>query len=491
MLPWIKRSVARQAGAIVAGSLSTAALAVWLLSRVALVPALPLRMFVITVACLVPATGLFAAWITQRLVGVRLAHLVEVIDGAGPHDDLARVRDLGEDEVGAIADAMNDMLARITSIRASMIDQKRELGEVQRELELSASLADKTAELGQRLEERAMLFDILRMTTSSLALDDVLHTLVERVGQLLRFRETVLFLYDEGHEAFTVQATHGFRREDALRGRTLKLGEGIAGKAGATRAQLVIDDLSVAPDFTGFWGETERSGSLASMPILYRERLLGVLTVTRPAHEPITELHLKLLEAIADNAALAIRNGQLFERMRELSAHDELTGLANRRLLQSHLVREIDRARRFDKPFGVLAIELDQLAQVEERLGHARAEAALRDVADLIGASVRKFDTLARVEHDRFAVLLPRSDARDTALFAEKLRKTVQSHPLFDESEPCKLTVSVGVAQLASGDDELGAALLERAEQQLTVARQLGNRVGGEPAAQLERAQLS
>ena len=467
----------------------------WLLGRFALIPSFPSKVFALSVLLVVPATGVFAVWVTQRLVGSRLAHLVEVIDGAGPHDDLARIRHLGEDEVGAIAHAVNGLLARITSIRASMIDQKRELGEAQRELELTASLAEKTEELAQRLDERAMLFDILRMTTSSPELNDVLTALVERVAQLLRFREAVLFIYDEGHEAFTVQATHGFERMEELRGRTLQLGEGISGSVGKTRAPSIVDDLSTFPDFSGFWGQGERSGSLASVPIIYREKLLGVLTVTRPEHEPITEVHLKLLCAIADNAALAIRNAQLFERMRELSAHDELTGLPNRRLLHSHLVREIDRARRFDKPFGLLAIEVDQLKQVQERLGVARAEAALRDVANLVVANVRKTDTVARSGGEQFMVLLPRSDLRETTQVADKLRRVVLGHPLFDEGEQPqgKLTLSLGIAQLAAGDDEHGTTLSARAEQMLVIAKQAGrNRTaGGEPTVLIENAQLS
>ncbi|HVZ34116.1 MAG TPA: GAF domain-containing protein, partial [Polyangiaceae bacterium] len=319
VLHWIKRSVARQAGAIVAGSLSVAALFLWLFGRSAIAAALPVRVFMIGLGCVIPAAGLFAAWVTDRLVGSRLAYLVEVIDGAGPHDDLARIKNLGADEVGAIGHSVNSLLARITSIRASMIDQKRELGKAQRELELTARLAAKTEELSHRLEERAMLFELMRLISSSTERNEVLRVLVERVGQLLRLREAVIFLYDEALEEFAVQATYGFARKDALKGRTLKLGEGLSGKVGQTREPLVIADLSGQDGYLGFWGEAERSGSLAAVPILYRDSLLGVLTVTRTEQDPITDVHLKLLCAIADNAALALRNAQLFERMRELS----------------------------------------------------------------------------------------------------------------------------------------------------------------------------
>lgn len=480
MFQWIKLSVARQAGVIVAGSLSAAALLIWVLGGWSIMPALPVRVFMLGLACVVPAAALFAGWVTDKLVGSRLAHLVEVIDGTGPHDDLARIRDLGSDEVGAIGQAVNRLLARITSIRANMIDQARQLGEAQRELELTTRLSEKTEELSQRLEERAMLFDIMRITSSSPQLSDVLTTLVERVGQMLRMREVVIFLYEEPLEGFAVQATYGFARKDALAGRVLKLGEGIAGNVGRTRAPFVVPDLSEQEDFLGFWGEAECTGSLASVPILYQDQLLGVLTVTRAVHEPLTDLHLKLLSAIADNAALAIRNAQLFERMRDLSTHDELTGLANGRHVHSHFEREIDRARRFDKPFATLEVEIDHLKQLAEQPDRTRVEMALRDVAALLIDNVRKVDTVARVADERFVVLLPRSDLLSATQVAEKLRRAVLVHPFFDASEQPqhKLTASIGVAQLNALDDEQGDSLLARAGQGLQLARQGGrNRV--------------
>jgi diguanylate cyclase (GGDEF)-like protein len=479
VLQWIKLSVARQAGVIVAGSLSTMALAFWVSGRAGVLPGFSVQSFLLGLLCFVPAAGFFAGWVTQRLVGSRLAHLVDVIDGTGPHDDLARIRDLGADEVGDIGNAVNRLLARITSIRASMIDQARQLGEAQHELVLKARLEAKTQELAQRLEERAMLFDILRLTSTSPALEDVLGSLVERVGQMMRMREVVLFLYDESLQSFAVQATHGFARKDALHGRTLPLGEGISGAVGRERKPLVIEDVSKREDYLGFWGEAERSGSLAAVPIIYQNNLLGVMTVTRPEQEPITDVSLTLLCAIADNAALAIRTAQLFERMRQLSTHDELTGLPNQRHLQSHLEREIDRARRFDKPFTLLSLEIDHLPVALGGLAPTRADAVLRDLSLLLLDLVRKVDTVSRVGEAQFVLLLPRSDAREGCAVAEKLRKALSSHVFFDASEGAtKLTASVGVAQLTSTDDAHGQSLLVRAEQALNGARLAGrNRV--------------
>ena len=126
-----------------------------------------------------------------------------------------------------------------------------------------------------------------------------------------------------------MQASYGFKHPEGLHGRSLKLGEGISGDAGQRREPVVVTDLSAQDGYLGFWGEAERTGSLAALPIVSGEKLLGVLTVTRPDADPLTDTEIKLLAAIASNAALAIRNAQRFERMRDLSTLDELTGLAN------------------------------------------------------------------------------------------------------------------------------------------------------------------
>ncbi len=480
VLVWVKRRVARQAGVIVAASVALSALLVLALGESGVIDPVPAFTFARGALLVVPAAGLVAGWIAKRLLGARLAHLVEVIDGAGPHDDLARIRDLGHDEVGAIGSAVNRLLARLTSIRASMIDQERELSRAQRELELTANLAAKTDELKKRLEERAVLFEILRLTTSSPELDEVLHRLVERVGQLLELRECAIFIFDEDAQRFVVRATFGFESEELVVGRAVELGEGISGLVAATREPVVLDDVSRDARYLAFWGHAKREGSLGAVPILHQQRLLGVLTCTRDREAPITDMQLNLLCAIADNTALAIRNAQLFERMRELSTHDELTGLANRRLFRHQLGQEIDRARRFQKPLSLVAIDIDHFKQLNDRNGHPTGDAALRSVAALLESRVRKVDTVARVGGEEFMLLLPRADASEAALVAEKLREAVASSLLPGSSEQPegRLTVSLGVAELGSADDEAGESLVARADRALYAAKHAGrNRV--------------
>jgi diguanylate cyclase (GGDEF)-like protein len=477
LVQWVARSVARQAGASVFVSLSLAAFCLWWLLRLDLIPAFSTHSYALTALIIVTAATLCAVWVTTRLLGARLAHLVQVIDHTGPNAELTRIRALGADEVGAIAQAVNRLLARLTSIRASMIDQQRELGEAQRDLRLKAALAAKTSELEQRLEERATLFDILRMTSSSPELSVVLSALVERVGQLLNMREVVLFLFDDETQLLHVEAAFGLDVR-VIKGRSQPLGEGPSGRAGRTRAPVVLAELSGVAEFQGFWGHAERSGSLAAVPILYQDKLLGVLTGTR--EQAIGEMQVRLLSAIADNASLAIRNAQLFERMRQLSTHDELTGLANRRLLRTHMDREIDRARRFQQSFSLLLIDIDHFKYLNDRHGHPTGDAALRAVAALLTNHIRKVDMVARVGGEEFMALLPRTDAQDAAMVAEKLRAAVEGHAFAGGADQPSgaLTISIGVSELSATDDEHGDSLVTRADQALYAAKHAGrNRV--------------
>ncbi len=473
MVTWIRQSVSRQTGIIVAVSVALATGVVWWLGRLALIPELPARKFLVGAFAVVPVSGLFATWMTQRLLGSRLAHLVEVIDNTDQHDDLARIRNLGPDEVGAIGQAVNRLLARITSMRASMIDQGRELGKAHRELELSQDLAHKTEELAQRLEERTMLFDIMRMTTSSQKLDAVLEDLVERVGRLLRMREVVFFVFHENSQEFEVRASSGFQSGAHVHGRKLKMGEGISGQVGHTREPLVVEDVSRVPEYHGFWGMVERTGALAAMPVKYRDQLLGVLAVTRPLQDPITEVHLRLLSAVADTSALAIQNAQMFEQVKALTTQDELTGLPNDALLREQLEHEIDRARRFEAPFAVVAIGIDHLAAFNEEHGRDEGDKVLQAISQMIASSVRKVDTVARSEDDRLVLLLPRTDGRDAMFLAEKLRKATSALDLLPLRKH-KLGISLGIAQLMPTDDRYGKAVLERAEKALVAAKEAG-----------------
>lgn len=379
-------------------------------------------------------------------------------------------------KLDTVAKFLEQRLAATSSVA------RRESQASARERALAADLAKKTGELEARLTERALLFDVLRESVSSHDLDSVLRTLVERVGPALRFREVAVLLR-EG-DRLAIRAAWGFADPGHVLGRSIGVGEGIAGAAAAAAAAAHVIDVASAPDYLAFWGEVPRTGSFHSIPIRFSGELIGMLALTRPPNDPLSEVESRYLHAIADQVALAIRNAQLIAELESRATHDALTGLANRRLFEQRYDRAVAEAKRYHHPLSVLAIDIDHFKALNDRCGHAAGDAALIAIARTMESNVRGTDTVARVGGEEFLVILDHADAAEAIKVADKLRHEVAALDLPSATgQPLgHLSISIGVAQL-DGEADDGAALLGRADAALYDAKRLGrDRVSSVPA---------
>jgi len=168
---------------------------------------------------------------------------------------------------------------------------------------------------------------------------------------------------------------------------------------------------------------------------------------------------------------LAARLDALLRRAAPGGAHrvDSLTGLLGHATFAELLLHEMERAKRYKRPMSVLAIEPDD----PERAGPAAArDTLMRHVAASLRESVRDVDLLARLGPDRFALLLPETDARGALKAAERLREAVASR------DDVAATVSIGAAGFPSRGMEAPEHVLGRSlESLLQALRAGGNRV--------------
>lgn len=427
-------------------------------------------------ACLVGVLAVvvigFAAYLVE---GRRVQTLVQFLAGqAESAEVLRRLPPLGTDEVGRAARGVNAILAATTDASVDAIDVSLELAAKEQELELAGALAAKTTELEHRLDERALLFELLREATEKTGIDEVLPSVAARLSVALRFREVAILVRDSRDEddRFVIRAARGFAEPEALIGRFIDKGEGIAGEVTRASEPLIVRDVKREPSYLAFWGHAERSGSFAAVPIRQGGRNLGILALTRPEADPLSDVEVRFLSAVATTMALAIHHASLMDELRKLSTHDELTGLANRRLLRTRLDREIAMARRYKNELAVLTLDIDHFKQLNDRFGHPLGDAVLRDVAEVLTAGVRNVDTVARVGGEEFVVLLPRTDGDAAARVADKLRARVAAHDVAELEGQSRVTISIGVTVLDDG--EAVSALLSRADQALYEAKDAG-----------------
>jgi diguanylate cyclase (GGDEF)-like protein len=161
-------------------------------------------------------------------------------------------------------------------------------------------------------------------------------------------------------------------------------------------------------------------------------------------------------------------------RFADLARHDPLTGLDNRQELHRRLGEELDRARRFSRPFSVLIVDVDHFKAVNDRHGHPAGDAALVAVARMVAGQVREIDHVARYGGEEFAAILPETDVAGAAVLAERIRRHVAAHPVtVDGGVDLLLTVSIGVAAFPSHGEDLDA-LFKSADRALYKAKRKG-----------------
>ncbi|MBD0315668.1 MAG: diguanylate cyclase [Nitrospiraceae bacterium] len=176
------------------------------------------------------------------------------------------------------------------------------------------------------------------------------------------------------------------------------------------------------------------------------------LHIERPGRDPFTEQERQLLTTVAGSVALSLRNAEAYQHVHELALHDPLTGLMNRRALDSKLTGDAKAGRRYGTPACLMLLDLDFFKSVNDQLGHTAGDEVLRQVAGLIQESVRDVDSVARYGGEEFAVVLPHTALDQAHALAERLRGNLERRAFELPDGHVRLTASIGVASFGGPD---------------------------------------
>lgn len=157
-----------------------------------------------------------------------------------------------------------------------------------------------------------------------------------------------------------------------------------------------------------------------------------------------------LLRPFAAAIVPAIDNALQVRAIRELTIRDDTAECYNRRHFEEFLVEELARANRFKTPMSLIFFDMDNLKEVNNRLGHAMGSRTLLEVSRRVRSKIRKFDKLFRFGGDEFCIVLPETEWHGALEVAERVREAIASRPML-EHEPAgeggvSMTASFGIA---------------------------------------------
>jgi diguanylate cyclase (GGDEF)-like protein/putative nucleotidyltransferase with HDIG domain len=289
------------------------------------------------------------------------------------------------------------------------------------------------------------LYEIARTFGTSLDVEHTLEILVDKVGHVVPFETCIVYFYDENKGYATARHVAG-KNAQKLAGRCIALGEGVTGFALANRS--AVNQLHPSLDFTDINPEAGiKYRSMASLPLFKDELLLGALSVYSSELEQYTDDHMRLLETVTRLASDALGNAMQHAEAESNALTDPLTGLPNARYLALRFEEEAARARRTDRSFQVMMLDLDEFKNVNDSYGHKVGDKVLREVAHLIQGQLREYDFLARNGGDEFVALVQEVVGAQVEELCMRIESAVSKFSLpAGKNRSASVGISIGTA---------------------------------------------
>jgi diguanylate cyclase (GGDEF)-like protein len=253
-------------------------------------------------------------------------------------------------------------------------------------------------------------------------------------------------------------------------------------RAFKSKQPCISNDYLNDPRLTLFRERFQANGTLsaASFPLFKDAEPIGILAFHCSETGAFTPELIELLQRLAENVSFALGNfdradekARADQQIEHLATHDGLTNLPNRVMFNQLLHFAIETARRHDRRFAVLFIDLDRFKVINDSLGHEAGDALLIEIGRRLRLSLRPNDVVARLGGDEFVVILDDTGDRQDVEAVSRNLLSVLSQPLQLCGHECHTTASIGIAMYPSDGADV-QTLTKNADMAMYVAKEDG-----------------
>lgn len=323
-------------------------------------------------------------------------------------------------------------------------------------------------DLQKKIDEMEMLIEVSKDISSVLDYRQLLNKILHKNIQVLDADTGSIMLFDDESGDLIIEASFGLPHEIVTKTR-VSSGQGISGWVAKTKKELIIYDTVKEPGFAELKGRKVEKGCLMSAPLIAKNKVLGVINVSKKTPYSFNERDLELFRALSIHAAIAIDNAKLYR----LAITDGLTKLYIHRYFQQRMDELIRFSKENKTPFSLIMTDIDHFKSFNDTYGHQVGDEVLKTVARILMKSVRDEDIVARYGGEEFAVICPGITKEEATIPAERIRKSVEEYDFFVNGKRVQITISLGISEY--GEDAIDKKMLiECADLALYYAKENG-----------------
>jgi len=325
--------------------------------------------------------------------------------------------------------------------------------------------ANAFAEIAQANRESYTLYEIAQAMGRSISVAETMTLISSKLRTLVPFSAYALFLRNDSH-TLRCRFASGFDSQ-LLENAVIKDGCGLSGWVTRHGRSLVNGVASAELHAAGHVDVETKLESALVCPLTADGRTIGAIAVYHVQAGCYTEDHRRVVEEISHQMAAVVQNSLVLEQACDEAMRDGLTGLANTRALQSHMARELERARRTGSQFSVVLLDVDEFKGINDEHGHLFGDRALQAVAGALRETTRASDLCARYGGDEFVLLLASSGRDEAEQQRRRLQDAVAGISFTSrDGRSVPLNVSAGAAVFPD-DGETYERLLARADRRM------------------------